>query len=194
MQYKTHLATSFAVSLPLMASVQQVTPLNLFALGVGCLLPDIDQPQSFVGKRNKIFSKITNKTFGHRGATHSLLALILVLIVLTLLQAKYLTSAAHTLVFWTIVGYFLHLLEDYFSKEKVAWFWPFKKKRKTKEQIFFYKTGGIEEFLLLALMCCLLLLELRLIWLERLGNPFLQHIIQVLQTNFTQFQSFIEKL
>lgn len=194
MQYKTHLATSFALGLPLMASVQQVTPLNLFALGVGCLLPDIDQPQSFVGKRNKLFSKVTNKTFGHRGATHSLLALIVLFLLLTFLQVKYLTTAGQPLVFWLLIGYFLHLLEDTFSKDAVAWLWPFKKKKRRKDKVLFYKTGSVEEYLLLALMCCVLLLELRLITLNRLENQVLMQQMTRLQQVFESCQNFIEKL
>ena len=39
-----------------------------------CLLPDIDHPKSFLGQRLKWISKPIARAFGHRGFTHSLLA------------------------------------------------------------------------------------------------------------------------
>ena len=41
-----------------------------------CLLPDIDHPKSFLGQRLKWISKPIARAFGHRGFTHSLLAVI----------------------------------------------------------------------------------------------------------------------
>ena len=40
---------------------------------VGSLLPDIDHPQSFLGRRLKWISKPINHLWGHRSMTHSLL-------------------------------------------------------------------------------------------------------------------------
>ena len=39
-----------------------------------CLLPDIDHPKSFLGQRLSWISKPVARAFGHRGFTHSLLA------------------------------------------------------------------------------------------------------------------------
>ena len=44
-----------------------------------CLLPDIDHPKSFLGQRLKWISKPIARAFGHRGFTHSLLAVFALL-------------------------------------------------------------------------------------------------------------------
>lgn len=190
MQYKTHLATTVVLGLPMMASVQQVSPLNLFALGLGALLPDIDHPQSFLGKRNKIVSKVTNKALGHRGATHSLLALVVVFVIMAWLQDKYLTNAAQYVGFWLILGYLAHLLEDTFSKETVRWLWPLKKQKrnKRKDKLLYYRTGGIEEILVLGLILCLLLLEIHALVSGTLVNLFPQTWMIHLQDAFLALQ------
>lgn len=78
MQYKTHLAVSLAVGIPLMSCAGDLNFPNAMALCAGTLLPDIDHPGSYMGKRNKFISKVANKTLGHRGGTHSLLFAVLV--------------------------------------------------------------------------------------------------------------------
>ncbi|STM77085.1 putative membrane-bound metal-dependent hydrolase [Escherichia coli] len=49
-----------------------------------CLLPDIDHPKSFLGQRLKWISKPIARAFGHRGFTHSLLAVFALLATFTL--------------------------------------------------------------------------------------------------------------
>ncbi|CDL39947.1 Membrane-bound metal-dependent hydrolase YdjM, induced during SOS response [Citrobacter freundii] len=44
-----------------------------------CLLPDIDHPKSLLGQRLKWISKPIARAFGHRGFTHSLLAVFALL-------------------------------------------------------------------------------------------------------------------
>src|ERR1035437_2397556 len=51
-------------------------PLPLGLAVAGSLLPDIDHPKSWVGKRLRPLSTIIAAILGHRGATHSLLALV----------------------------------------------------------------------------------------------------------------------
>lgn len=62
-----------AVGIPLMSCAGDLNFSNAMALCAGTLLPDIDHPGSYMGKRNKFISKVANKTLGHRGGTHSLL-------------------------------------------------------------------------------------------------------------------------
>ena len=40
---------------------------------IGSLLPDIDHPQSFLGRRLRWVSKLINHLWGHRSMTHSLI-------------------------------------------------------------------------------------------------------------------------
>lgn len=168
MKYRTHFTLTMAIGLPLMAATNEISFLNGLALGLGSLLPDIDHPSSFLGKRNKIASGITNKTFGHRGATHSLLGVILVFVIGTFIQFHYLSSSGKYVTFWLVLGYLLHLIEDSFSKEGIPWLWPYKKHCSPK--LIYYTTGGIGEYLILGFTLCLLLIEIRLLWLGTLSK------------------------
>jgi membrane-bound metal-dependent hydrolase YbcI (DUF457 family) len=51
-------------------------PLPLALVGIGSLIPDIDHPQSWVGLRLPVISRPLVAMAGHRGITHSLLAVI----------------------------------------------------------------------------------------------------------------------
>ena len=88
MQAKTHITTTLALGLPLMSLTNELTLVNVGVLAVGSLLPDIDHPSSYLGKRHKMVSGVTNKAFGHRGITHSLLGFILIGIIVKFIQNK----------------------------------------------------------------------------------------------------------
>ncbi len=192
MEYKTHLAVTVVLGLPLLASVDQLNLLNGGVLVLGSLLPDIDHPSSFLGKRNKIASGITNKTFGHRKGTHSLLALVAVYFIMSFLATRYLTVQGAYTPFWLAFGYLCHLLEDSFSSEGVNWLWPKKRKaRSSKGHMFFYKTGGLGEYLVLGLFLCLLLIELRLLWIGRLDDLLPGNYVQTIQHWLLKFNDFI---
>lgn len=157
---KSHVVTSAAVTLPLLANSQQLTTLNLLAVLGGCLLPDIDHPSSYFGRRHKVVSSVTNKTLGHRGATHSLLAVVLVGIIFWVVAKAYLTAAAVHVPFWLMVGYTLHLLEDGFSKKGIRWFYPLQKHGFCLGgKLLFYRTGTISETIIFWIMVCLLVYE-----------------------------------
>lgn len=47
--------------------------LYIYFLKLGSIFPDIDCPQSYIGKKFNILSKIINNKFHHRGFTHSAL-------------------------------------------------------------------------------------------------------------------------
>ena len=50
-------------------------PVGLGLAVAGSLLPDIDHPKSWAGRRLRPVSTLIAAVFGHRGVTHSLLAL-----------------------------------------------------------------------------------------------------------------------
>ncbi|MBV9748546.1 MAG: metal-dependent hydrolase, partial [Acetobacteraceae bacterium] len=51
-------------------------PMALALAAGGGLLPDLDHPRSWVGRRLRVLSRPLAAAFGHRGATHSLLAVL----------------------------------------------------------------------------------------------------------------------
>ena len=54
----------------------------------GALLPDIDHPESTIGKKSKLVSKIISATGGHRGITHAPLIYLLLVFLLMLFNKK----------------------------------------------------------------------------------------------------------
>ncbi len=134
MQYRTHIVTSITVGAAIAA--YSSIPFTLsYTVGVmiGSLLPDIDEPNSYVGRRSFGIAKTMKKVFGHRGMTHSLVAL--------LIMAYLLLRTSDSFFFMgIIIGYALHILEDLFSMQGVPLFWPFRKK-KIRLPIH-YRTGG----------------------------------------------------
>jgi len=141
MRYKTHIVTSLTAGFALM----EVTPLPLSVmLGVGILigstLPDIDEPESYIGRRTLGVSNVIKAMFGHRGFTHSLLATLLVAIPYFIFHHLFFLGIA--------LGYLFHIVGDMLSVTGVPLFHPFSKK---KVAIPLYKTGGIREHILLGL-------------------------------------------
>ena len=186
MQAKTHITTTLALGLPLMSLTNELTFVNVGVLAVGSLLPDIDHPSSYLGKRHKMVSGVTNKAFGHRGITHSLLGFILIGIIVNL------TDRIEDIVFWLMLGYLLHLLEDSFSQRGVKWLYPFTKSGSSFGGKFaFYKTGQLSEYLVMGFMLCLLLMEVRLFLLGNL-NRFLPGVVaDILKTLILKVQDIL---
>lgn len=137
LRYHTHIVTSLAIG----AGIASQTSLSFtmsYAVGIiiGSLLPDIDEPNSYVGRRSLGMSNKVKQAFGHRGMTHS--------IIIWAIIAAVLLSESHSLFFYGfIIGYLLHIIEDFFSVQGVPLFWPFQ----TKRYKFFitYRTSGFLE-------------------------------------------------
>ncbi|WP_056938432.1 metal-dependent hydrolase [Ligilactobacillus hayakitensis] len=182
MQAKTHIITTFSAGIPTMLLVDELSVVNMGALFIGSLLPDIDHPQSYLGRRHKIVSNVTNKAMGHRGITHSLLGMGVVYIFLRLIQINYLAPSIRLAPFWILYGYLMHLIEDGFSQRGVKWLWPFGKSPLSfGGKIAFYRTGHISEYLILGFMMCLLIIEIRLLFTGGLEQILSSRISVVLK-------------
>jgi inner membrane protein len=137
LRYHTHIVTSLAVG----AGIASQTSLSFtisYAAGViiGSLLPDIDEPNSYVGRRSLGMSSKVKQAFGHRGMTHSILVWTVIASVL-FFESRSLFSYGFS------IGYLLHIIEDYFSVQGVPLFWPFQTKR--YKFIVTYRTAGLLE-------------------------------------------------
>ncbi|MDB5372820.1 MAG: metal-dependent hydrolase [Belnapia sp.] len=95
-------------------------PLALGLAVLGGLLPDVDHPKSWVGKRLRPVSDVVAGVFGHRGITHSLLAVVACWWVLRH-QAVPAAVAAPV-----VVGYLSHLFGDLLTPGGLRLSWPFK--------------------------------------------------------------------
>lgn len=110
---------------------------NAFGFGgiimaaLGSLLPDIDHPDSMLGKKIPI-ARLFNME--HRGWTHSLLGLGIFSAILALFSIGSVPGMA--------LGYMLHLFADSMTPTGVAWFYPLSK---NKRHIIGIRTGSVLE-------------------------------------------------
>jgi len=110
-------------------------PLVSAAAGFAAVLPDIDTPGSFIGKKLPFFSFF----FRHRGFTHSLMFAVLVyLLVYRFLGVE--------LALYAAAGFGSHILLDMLNPSGVELFWPLT----WRVSILKIRTGGFCEILLLA--------------------------------------------
>lgn len=137
-----------------------IAPWFIFIGALASLLPDLDASESkiknlklgiYIG-HSKIWFKpfwpiafVLSKIFRHRGALHSLVAVILLSIgLMAIIPKEYSTI---TLVI--ILGYASHLLADALTKSGIEFFWPIKKNLGLLPKALRVKTGGIVDTVLL---------------------------------------------
>lgn len=120
----------------LSTAFQDVTP-ETFAVAtiagaLGSLIPDIDEPNSIVGKKVKLLSKGFKAIFGHRGIIHTPFMLILICIGLFFglkkIPEEFLHLCTYSAIFF-VIGYLSHLILDYMTPQGIMIFYPFSKKR-----------------------------------------------------------------
>ncbi|WP_428485689.1 metal-dependent hydrolase [Rhodopila sp.] len=95
-----------------------VDPVYLGLALAGSLLPDVDHPNSWVGRRARPVSTVIASTLGHRGITHS--ALAIVGLTLLLFQSGYRRGAVSALA----IGYLSHLAADMLTPRGLRLAWP----------------------------------------------------------------------
>lgn len=116
--------------------------------GIGALLPDIDHPQSAVGRRIQFLSVPLAKVFGHRGVTHSLLAVAGVLFALL-----HWSGYGPGIIGPLCVGYLSHLAGDMLTPSGVPLLWPL---RRTFSMNMF-RTGSPVETLMVSAFTAVML-------------------------------------
>lgn len=149
MQFRTHLVTTLAVSVPIMGATDTLTMGTIAAVSLGALFPDIDEPYSWIGVRTRGVSDLIKGIFGHRGLTHSISGLFLVFLTMVLLVS--IIEFPSVIAIYFVLGYLLHLIEDSFSKSGIKWFLPFTDKSyQSGLGVVYYKTGSmVENFIFL---------------------------------------------
>lgn len=111
MMWYTHAVTAW-ISLSFLTK----SPVLIFLGVMAALLPDIDNPNTIIGKLLFPLSHYINKCYGHRTITHSFAALLLVF------SAGLLGSLNISLSL--VVGYLSHLLLDMLNPSGIPLFYP----------------------------------------------------------------------
>ncbi|KPC97989.1 Inner membrane protein YdjM [Geobacillus sp. BCO2] len=120
MRYSSHVIASLCLG----AAVSAHTTLPFTAaytagLVIGSLLPDIDEPSSYVGRRSFGVSDKIKEAFGHRGMTHSLIAW-------GVLAALVWRDSASPFAMGLVLGYLFHIVEDFFPSRECRCFGRFR--------------------------------------------------------------------
>lgn len=87
---------------------------------IGAMLPDLDHPDSTVGKRFGFLAYPIKILFGHRGLTHSLIAVGVMFYIAHATEIVWL--------WWLAFGYALHLIGDYLTDSGLPLLWPSRKR------------------------------------------------------------------
>lgn len=114
-------------------------PQALAAAAFGALLPDIDHPQSWAGRKMRAISIPLSAVVGHRGITHSLLAVAIAV-------AGLLVWGLGTMTAPIMIGYLSHLVADGLTPSGVPLLWP----NRRRFTVNLCRTGGIVELALVA--------------------------------------------
>jgi inner membrane protein len=117
-----------------------LSPEALALAAVGALLPDIDHPHSWVGRRARLVSRPLASLLGHRGVTHSLLA---VLAGAALLASQ---GVARDALDPLAVGYLSHLAADALTPAGLRLAWPMR----ARVAVPICRTGSAAEALIVA--------------------------------------------
>lgn len=150
MMAKTHMAfgagcwAAFVWAFPDQAATPFLQAQGLAAAVLGSLLPDIDHPKSKFGSKVPFISIPLSMIFGHRGITHSLLAIV----GLAFAWWYFLSGAPDTFLLKALViGYLSHLLGDFFTNSGIPLLYPWRKRIVSPVT---FSTGSFTEQLLLA--------------------------------------------
>jgi inner membrane protein len=128
MQARNHIP--FAMSwwwLYCLSTNQPIEAVGTMAAAIGGLLPDIDHPKSALGRRIPFISIPLSYLVGHRGVTHSLMAVVVMLILLPIAAFTMDTRIA-LLVAPVCLGYLSHIAGDAMTPSGVPLLWPNRKR------------------------------------------------------------------
>ncbi|MBI3446451.1 MAG: metal-dependent hydrolase [Magnetospirillum sp.] len=110
---------------------------------LGALLPDLDHPSSWLGRRLWVIAKPLSLLVGHRGITHSLLAMAAGVALLTALRPA---PGLARLIEPLALGYLSHIAADALTPAGVPLLWPWRQ----RFGLGLCATGGAVEMLVVA--------------------------------------------
>ena len=104
---------------------------SVISATIGAMLPDIDYPKSYLGRKCRLISNFVYNLFGHRGFIHSPLCLLLLYTMLLLIFGYIPYKSIYIKVFIDsiCIGYASHLVLDMLTPAGIPLLYPFSKKR-----------------------------------------------------------------
>jgi inner membrane protein len=144
MMARSHIIVALAawfISAPSL-HVMSFEPVSLGFVVVGAVLPDVDHPKSWVGRRTRPLSTFLASVLGHRGITHSAIAIFAL--------ASWLFYVGHyrAWVCGLVVGYLSHLAADMFTPRGLRLAWPLRR----IYSLPLYRTGSQGEYTIVNLV------------------------------------------
>lgn len=124
-----------------LAGLEAAEPQGLAAAALGSLLPDIDHPQSWAGRKMRVISVPLSLVIGHRGLTHSALAIVACAGLLAAMGIGWLAAPV-------VVGYLSHLLADSLTPSGVPLLWP----NRRRFGLNLCRTGSVAELAIVAVL------------------------------------------
>lgn len=129
------------VAVAKLGGVPPAEPQALAAAALGALLPDIDHPQSWAGRKMRAVSVPLALVVGHRGVTHSALAVLAGLALLLVMGTGWMAAPV-------VVGYLSHLAADGLTPSGVPLLWP----NRRRFTLNLCRTGSAVEIALVAVV------------------------------------------
>lgn len=137
----------------------------LFLVGtaLGSLLPDIDEPHSFIGRKFLFLSYPINIVFRHRMFTHSMVFVVILALILALLNTFFYIPYFYMGI---VFGVLAHIIGDMHTKGGCPIFLPISKKKiKILPDVLSFKTGSFVEYLFTISYTALLLFVIKYFFL-----------------------------
>lgn len=156
MTYHTHFISAVSLAIPVNFFLKQTLQISpqmdmLFFSGVaiGSLFPDVDEPNSFVGKSFKPISSLISMFTTHRGFTHNVKGIVSVAVI-CLTTGIFLKSAQWNLfLLGFFLGYIFHIVGDAMTFSGIRNFCC-RKTLKLLPASLRFKTGSLKENLYFA--------------------------------------------
>lgn len=114
---------------------------------LGAVLPDIDHPSSWIGRRLWLVSRPLAALVGHRGVTHSAVAVVAGLAILRL-------AGGHGWVTPLVIGYLSHLAADLVTVGGIPLLWPVRR----RISLDWFRSGSWAEVALVGTLAAILVL------------------------------------
>lgn len=181
MTFKSHIALGVIGGLTLgivtpLKNISEFYTIYMPLIALGSVLPDIDEPRSFIGRKLPIISHIVSLTFTHRGFTHFLICPLLIAIIAGIFLENY-----RFYVYGICFGMFMHQIGDMLTKSGIPYyFFPFKVDGVLLPKFLRFRTGSlIEKLIFIFILIPILLILFYTAYQNNFQGATLKHTLGI---------------